>query len=135
MPSVDINWWTVIVAAVVNMVVGATWYSPGLFGNTWAKLVNRSLKDMQGQGGGGYFVTAAAALIQAIILLHFVRFSGAGTVWEGVQVGFWLWLGFVGITSAVNTIYAGRPWKLWKIDAGYFLVVLIINSAIIAVWS
>ncbi len=135
MPIVDINWWIVVVAAAVNMVVGAIWYSSGVFGNAWSKLVGRSLKDMQGQGGGGYLVSAAVALIQAIILIHFVRFSGATTAWEGFQVGFWLWLGFVGITSAVNTIYAGRPWKLWKIDSGYFLAVLLINSTIIALWT
>ena len=43
MPNVDINIWAVIVAAIVNMVVGSFWYSKSLFGKEWAKLVGRKL--------------------------------------------------------------------------------------------
>ena len=37
MPSVDINWWAVLAAAVINMVIGAIWYSPSGFGKPWMK--------------------------------------------------------------------------------------------------
>ena len=135
MPSVDINWIAVVVAAVVNMVVGAMWYSPSMFGKAWSKLVGRSLEDMKSGASTGYVVTTIGALIQAYVLSLFVRYAGATTAVDGVQVGFWLWLGFTAVTMASNNVFAGRPWKLWKIDSGYFLAVLLINGALLAVWT
>jgi hypothetical protein len=69
MPSVDINWIAVIVAAVVNMVVGALWYSPQLFGKQWAKVLGKKVSDM-GSANTGYAVTTIGALIQAWVLVQ-----------------------------------------------------------------
>lgn len=131
MPSVDINYWAVLVAAVVTMAVGAVWYSPLLFSKAWIKLTGR--KDMQG-GQTGYLVTAVGALLQAWILVHFVQYAGSTTVWEGLVTGFWLWLAFVAVVMTTNYVFEGRPWKLWQINAGYFLVVMLINGALLAAW-
>jgi hypothetical protein len=133
MPSVDINYGAVLVAALVNMVVGALWYSKPLFAKEWAKLTGRKMEDMGG-GGRGYGVAAIGALVQAWILAHFVAYAGSTTTVDGLVTGFWLWLGFVAVTSAVHLVFEGRSWNLWKINAGYFLVVLLINGALLAAW-
>lgn len=133
MPSVDINWWAVIVAAIINMVVGSIWYSKLLFSKEWQKLTGRKVEDMSG-GGIGYGVAAVGALIQSWILAHFVLYAGSTTFWKGLVTGFWLWLAFVAIVTAVNMTFEGRPWALWKINAGYFLVVLLINGGLLAAW-
>ena len=133
MPEVDINIWAVLVAAVVSMVVGSFWYSKSLFGKEWAKLVGRKLEEMSG-GGKGYAVAAAGALLQAYILAHFVQYAGATTFWDGIVTGFWLWLGFVAVVVAMNLVFEGKSWALWKINAGYFLVVLLINGGLLAAW-
>jgi len=133
MPSIDINYWAVLVAALVNMVVGSIWYSKALFSKQWMKLTGRKMEDMSG-GGLGYGVTIISALVQAWILAHFVAYAGSTTVGDGLVTGFWLWLGFVAVTTAVNFVFEGRSWALWKINAGYFLVVLLINGALLAAW-
>lgn len=133
MPEVDINILAVIAAAVVNMVVGAFWYSKSLFGKEWAKLVGRKIEDMSG-GGTGYAVAVVGALIQAYILAHFVQYAGSTSFFDGVFTGFWLWLGFVAVVVAVHLVFEGRTWALWKINAGYFLVVLLINGGLLAAW-
>jgi len=133
MPDVDINIWAVLVAAVVNMVVGAFWYSKSMFGKEWAKVVGRKLEEM-GSGGKGYAVATAGALIQAYVLAHFVQYAGATSFWDGLVTGAWLWLGFVAVVIAVNMVFEGRSWALWKINAGYFLVVLLINGGLLAAW-
>ncbi|MBI4033603.1 DUF1761 domain-containing protein [Candidatus Saccharibacteria bacterium] len=133
MPNVDINTWAVIVAALISMIVGSFWYSKSLFGKEWAKLVGRKLEDMSG-GGKGYAVAAAGALIQAYILAHFVQYTGSTSLWDGLATGFWLWLGFVAVVVAINLAFEGRNWALWKINAGYFLVVLLINGGLLAAW-
>jgi hypothetical protein len=134
MPSVDINVMTVIAAAVVNMIIGSVWYSPALFAKQWVKLTGRKIEDMKG-AGSGYVIAGIGALVQAWILAHFVQYAGASTAVKGAMIGFWLWVGFVAVTNGVNTIFAGRRKKLWAIDSGYFLAVLIVNGALLAVWS
>lgn len=133
MPEVNINWVAVIVAAAINMAIGAAWYSTGVFGKQWAKLLGKKVGDM-GDANTGYAVTAAGAIIQAFVLAHFVRYALADTFWEGLVTGFWLWLGFVAVVMASTLVFEGRPWKLWKINAGYLLVVLLINGGLLAVW-
>ena len=133
MPSVDINWWAVIVAVAVNMVVGAIWYSPMLFAKEWAKLVGRKMDEM-GDGAKGYAITTVGALAQAVVLSYIVGWSGVTTAVKGAWLGLLIWLAFVAVTQGVNTVFAGTRKKLWAINTGYFLVVLVINGAILAVW-
>jgi hypothetical protein len=135
MPSVDINYLAVFVAAVINMVVGWIWYSPSVFAKPWAKEAGIKLKDMGGSNANRSFLIAGlGALVQSYILAHFVSYTAADTVVEGALTGFWLWVGFTAITAAVNYAFAGRSLKLWQIDAGYFLVVLLVNGALLANW-
>ena len=133
MPSVDLNYMAIVAAAVVNMVVGAVWYSPALFAKQWAALTGRKMNEM-GNGAQGYVLTAIGALVQAWILSHIVSYAGADTAVKGAMVGFWLWVGFVAITQGVNMVFAGTRKKLWAINTGYFLVVLLINGGLLAVW-
>ncbi len=133
MPSVDVNYLAVVAAAVVNMVVGFIWYSPALFAKQWSRLTGRKMNEM-GDGAQGYLLTTVGALIQAWILVHFVTYAGATTAVDGAMVGFWLWVGFVAFTQGVNAVFAGTRKKLWAINTGYFLVVLLINGALLAVW-
>lgn len=138
MLSVTINWWAIIVAAAVNMVVGAIWYSPALFAKQWAKLVGRKMEEM-GDGAKGYVITAVGALVQAYILAHFVVYvayfyPNYTKLSVGLLTALWAWIAFVAIPQGVNTVFAGTRKKLWAINTGYFLVVLLINGAILATW-
>lgn len=138
MPSVDINWWAVLVATAVNMVVGAIWYSPMLFAKPWAKFTGRKMEEM-GDGAKGYIITTISAVVQAVILAHFVVFTAyfypnkSGAV-IGLTTATWAWIAFVAIPQGVNAVFAGTRKKLWAINTGYFLVVLLINGAILASW-
>lgn len=133
MPDVDINWLAVVAAAAINMVVGYVWYGKYLFGKEWSKLSGKKMAEM-GSGPSSYALTALGALVQAYILSHFVVYTASTTFSEGAVTGFWLWLGFVAVTMAVNIVFEGRSWSLWKINAGYFLVVLLINGGLLATW-
>src|SRR6478609_1324210 len=130
MPSVDINWWAVIAATVINMIAGSVWYLPAVFGKAWEKATHAKMKG----DNTAYAITAVAALIQSWILVHFVRYAGATTFWKGLQIGFWLWLAFVAIIMLTTVFFEGRSWTIWKINAGYWLLVLVVNGGILAAW-
>lgn len=74
MPEIDLNWWAIVVATIVNMVVGGIWYSPMLFAKPWAKFTGRKMDEM-GDGAKGYAITTVGAVLQAVILAHFVAFA------------------------------------------------------------
>lgn len=136
--SVDINWLAVLAAVVVNMVVGFVWYSPALFAKPWAKYTGRKMDEM-GDGGPSYAFTTIGAAIQAIVLAHFIAYVALfypdkSDVAVGLTTAVWAWVGFVAVPTGVNTLFEGRRKKLWAINAGYFLVVLLLNGLILAVW-
>lgn len=138
MPSVAINWLALIAAVAVNMVVGFIWYSPALFAKQWSKLTGRKMNEM-GDGTKGYILTTIGALLQAFILLHFVTYAAYfyptySHVSVGLMTAAWAWIAFVAVPQGVNMVFAGTRKKLWAINTGYFLVVLLINGVLLSVW-
>ena len=136
MPQADINYLAVLVAAVVNMVLGAIWYAPPVFGRTWMALVGKTEADIRRSSAGrAYAITAVVALILSYVLAHFVDYTKATTLVTGAQTGFWLWLGFVATVSAGGFIFEGRPVRLYLLNNGYNLVSLVVMGTILAAWA
>jgi hypothetical protein len=127
----DINWLAVIVAIIVNMVVGSVWYSPLLFGKQWSKLIGHKMDESVGSNFG-YAITTVAAVIQTFILANFIRDLNITQPMNGAYIGFLLWLAFVALTTISDIIFAKRPIKLWLINTTYYLVVLVVNGALLA---
>jgi len=130
----NVNVWAVIVAAVINMVVGAAWYSRALFAKPWMKLTGR--KNMDGSGAGmSYAMTTAAALLQTFVLALLTVSLHVTDAWAGVCLGLWVWAGFAATTSISDYLFAGRSLKLWALNQGYYVVVLAVNGALLAAWK
>jgi hypothetical protein len=129
----SINVLAVIVAAVVNMIIGSLWYSKALFANAWMREAKVKMEDVGGVGLV-YGAMAVVALVQALMLAVVVHWRGADSVGLGLKVGLVVWLGFVAATFASNYLFEKRTLKLYAINVGYFLVVLLVNGALLAAW-
>jgi hypothetical protein len=134
MPVAEINYVAVLVAGLLSMVIGFGWYSLKVFGKSWMKETGLKMKDIQNWPGKGYAVVAATSLLQAYVLAHFVDFTNATTWFEGAQTSSWIWIGFVATAYTATYVFSMKSPKLWMIDAGYFLVVLMAQGALLAVW-
>src|SRR5438477_169039 len=135
MSPVHINYVAVVVATVVHMALGALWYSKALFGKQWMKAMGRKESDMDKMtkdGGRVYVGVAVAALVTAYVLAYIVQYSGASTLVQGAQVGFWVWLGFIVTKGLVDTLFEGKDWNVYYISMGYNLVSLLVMGAILA---
>jgi hypothetical protein len=139
--GVPINYWAVIVAAVVQMVLGFLWYGP-LFGKTWATLMGFTPEKMNEQKTKGmtvnYIIMALGALLMSYVLAHGLIFGNtylhmAGAT-SGLQGAFYYWLGFIVPVSLGTVLWEGKPWKLWFINAGYYLVGLGLMGMILSAW-
>jgi len=91
-----INFWAVIVAAVVAFVLGALWYGPFLFGKAYLEVraVNpAAIADMRPPAWElvGEF---AKNLVVAFVIAYFVVRLGVGDWKSALQLGLWIWVGF-----------------------------------------
>jgi Protein of unknown function (DUF1761) len=131
----DINYWAVLVAWLVNVVIGAFWYSPAGFGAQWSKYTGVDMmKIPQNEATKIIIFVAVSGLVQAMTLATVVAGLGAATAIEGLQVGLLLWFGMVTATTVGNTLYQGLGWRFLALNSSYFLVVMQINAVILAVW-
>ena len=52
----------------------------------------------------------------------------------GAFIGFLVWLGFFAAPNLPQGIYENRPFKLFAINNGYWLVGLLIVGVLLSVW-
>jgi Protein of unknown function (DUF1761) len=131
LPSVNLL--AVIVSAVVTMIIGALWYSPMLFANTWLRLINKNMEDVRGDATM-YAGTFVAALLAAYVLAVVIRALGATTLINGILVGILTWLGLVAAPTFTYATFNGPNRQVWMLFAGYQLVAFVIMGAILGVW-
>ncbi len=133
-PGVSANFLAVFAAAIVSMVVGFLWYSPMLFGNEWMKLLGIKMKDAKGmkeKAMKGYAITFVASIVMASVLAYVLKYAQASSVLDGLMTAFWLWLGFVVTVKIGMVLWEGKPFKLFLLDTGYYLVSLLAMGAVL----
>ena len=130
MLSFDVNWIAIIIALVVNMIIGAVWY--GVFAKPWMEAISKTREDIQGdQDWKAYGVAGLNSLIMPFVMANIFRLTGTTGLLPGLTLGGVLWLGFMAMPIATNYAFAGRPRNLWLVDAGYHLVSFLVIGALI----
>ena len=133
----SINYIAVVVAIVVNMALGAVWYSPLLFAKHWMAandLTEESISE-SGSATRGYVVAVIASIVIAFAIALFAQAAGADTAIEGLLLGLAAGLGFVATTFAANYIFESKPLKLYLINAGYPVVSFTLIGLLIGAWQ
>jgi hypothetical protein len=130
MSFAGMNYLAVIVAAVAAFAFGALYY--GALGSPWMRAAR--IDPATAKMSAGLFVTSfICELIMAWVLAGVIGHLGTGqvTLWNGVVSGFFIWIGFIATTIAVNQRYQGFGWDLTVIDTGHWLGVALLMGAII----
>lgn len=143
---VPINYLSVVIAAIVMFGLGWLWYAV-LFNRQWTQAMGwtpEKMKEMMAAPGAksmmmrSYGIQALGALLMAYVLAHALVFSATylnvSGISAGLQAGFWNWIGFIAPVTIGSVLWDGKPWKLWFINAGYYLVGLLIMGVILALW-
>ncbi len=128
-----VNYLAVLVAAIINMAIGALWYSPALFGKSWMELMG--LKARMAASQRAYALTFVGSLLMAYAVARVVWYAQAHSVVAGALIGLLAWIGFVATTHGANYLFEGKSFRLYGINTGYPLVSLIIMGALLAVWK
>lgn len=125
-----IDWIAVVIAAVLNMVIGFFWYSKWLFGSAWIKLSKLNEKELH-VDAKTLAMTFVASFMIAYFLSLFEGALGVTTVTDGMFVGFLFWLAFVATTQISCYIWGKKPFQLFLIDTGYRLLSFLVMSGLI----
>lgn len=134
MHPIHFDYWAVLVSALILWFLGAIWYSPVLFAKPWMALVG--VKSDKGQSMvGGMIASLIGDVLMSFVLDHIVLWSGADTFALGALIGLIAWLGFFAAPNYPQSLYEGRPFKLFAINNGYMLVGLVIVGGLLAVWK
>ncbi len=134
MQDIAINYWALLVAALLRIVVGGLWYSPFAFAPAWRDLVGLDEARMKAGLPKAIVIDVIGSLVMAFVLVHAVVYAGAAGVGQGAAVVFFNWLGFIAVILLGVTIYEQRPLKLFFINAGFNLIALVLMGALLAVW-
>lgn len=140
--EVPVQYLAVVVAAVFNMALGFVWYGP-LFGKQWMRLSGMSMDSgstaKKSGMGGSYAIMAIGSLVMSFVLAHALIFASSYLLvsgfWAGVMAGFWNWLGFIAPVTIGSVLWDRKPWMLWILNAGYYLVALVGMGIILAIWK
>ncbi|HEY0653694.1 MAG TPA: DUF1761 domain-containing protein [Chryseosolibacter sp.] len=139
----QINFLAVVVATIVSFIIGFVWYTP-LFGKAWAKEMGFTMdrKPTSGELTKGMLLNLIGNFFMAYVFAHnneawsFV--PGMDEMSMGAKIanaGIFTWLGFFVPQDLNKVAWGGRSWKLFFIDTGYHLVMLLAAAAILMLWQ
>jgi hypothetical protein len=137
----EVNYLAILVCGLVSMVLGSIWYGP-LFGKPWMAMIGIKKPDVMTPAikkmmAKSYSIMFIGSLLMAFILGNILAYGGggAGGVVGGLAAGFANWLGFIAPATIGIVLWESKPWKLWFINAGYFLVQMMVFGVILSLWK
>jgi hypothetical protein len=133
MHHLHFNHLAILVAALIQWVLGALWYSL-FFAKPWMALTGHKKGERPKGAVLAMALSFLGGLVLSFVLAHVVLWAGATTLCWGAFVGFVCWLGFVAAPLLSETMYEQRPLKLFAINTGYWLVALVISGGLLAAW-
>lgn len=129
----------IVLCIFLNMVVGALWYSPLLFGNIWLKLIQQNqqqARDITAQEArAAMSLSVIPASVLMICLALVLSLAGASTVIDGLALGTLIAIGIIGMSFTNLILFEERPVSLVIINVGYPFVVFNLAACILVLWQ
>ena len=129
-----INHVAVWILVVVQVALGALWYSPLVFGIEWMDLLGLTAADIDQSD----FVPFAIAIAGTVLLTYFLAWLllhlDIVYISEAIKVAFLLWLCAVLSEHATHYAFQGVHYAVLLIDTGKTLVGLVISAIVLSSW-
>ena len=136
MKELKINHLAVLVAVVLQFVLGFLWYGP-LFGEAWMEMVGLDMDTvMADPAGAGEWITNAFASITGIYLLAWLYTKlGVDSLGKGALYGFLIGFVFVLLSNMTTGMFAKDPYWLAWITGGFTTLGLTVGGAVLGAWT
>ncbi|MDD4975405.1 MAG: DUF1761 domain-containing protein [Bacteriovorax sp.] len=135
----QINYYAVVTCTLLYIVLGALWYTV-IFGKSWMSLMEITLAqlkttEVQERAKLGVVTSVVCYFLMALTLSCFIRYGGAKTATDGLEIGMLCWFGFTFTTMLPNHLFSKKSISLAIINLGYPLVGMSLMGMILATWS
>ncbi len=137
--EMHVNMMAILVAVVANFIFGFVWYTP-LFGKAWAKEMgfDTSVKPPAGAMIKGMSFMVIGNFLMAYVFAHnmmaWTYVPGANEMSSTVVImnsAIFTWLGFYLPIDLGTVAWESKSWKLFGINTGYHLLMLVIAAVIL----
>jgi hypothetical protein len=141
MEDLGISISAIVIATVANFILGFLWYTP-LFGKAWAKEMgfDMSVKPPAGALAKGMIFMVIGNFFLAYVLAHNIAawsfvpgISGMPVAGKIANSAIFTWLGFFVPVDLSAVAWENKSWKLFFINTGYHLAMLVVASVILTV--
>ena len=138
MTFAGINYLAILIAAIVGWLAGAAYYSA--LGPRWVAAQGKTVEQFHAEQAAKKGTPAAwlpfalaflADLVMAWVLAGMVGHLGTVTIRSAVISGLFVWAGFIATTQLVNNGFAGSKYTLTLINAGHWLLVIVVMGVVI----
>lgn len=139
MEELSINYIAILVAVVANFFLGFIWYTP-LFGKAWAKEMgfDTTIKPSGGQMAKGMIFMVIGNFLMAYVFAHNIAawsfvpgIEELGDIGNIMNSAIFTWLGFYLPVDIGVVTWEQKSWKLFWINTGYHLVMLLVAATIL----
>jgi Protein of unknown function (DUF1761) len=131
------NYWAIVVAAIACFLFEAGWYT--MFMRPWLEGIGRTRQWLESAAGYNpalqYGTALVAAAVIAAAISRITQYTGPQTALRGIKVAAMLWVGFVLTTWATEYVFEVRTLKLLGINAGFWLLGMMLMGAIVGAWK
>lgn len=130
----EASFFSIFFAGIVSVVIGFIWYHPRMFGSAWVRLANLSPEQVE-KGKSrmplSAFVGLLAGMLIAYVMSFMLPFLVIPDVVGAIEFAIWCWLGFVAPMMLGIMLWEQKPFTLYLINTGYWLVTLIAMAIIL----
>lgn len=130
------NYRAILLAAIVCVLLEVAWAF--IFVDPWLKGNGHDRAWLIGQEVSPWLQYATALLSAVLIaatISAFTRLTGPESAWRGIKVAVALWVGLSITTRATEYVFEARPYSLFAINAGFWLLGMIVMGAIVGGWG
>lgn len=133
MPNFHVNYLAVVVAAVIQCMIGVLWYRV-FFRKSWSSMLGFSEGE---KSQNAIFTTVSsfvASILLSFVLANVMLLVARQSFMAGLSIGIVCWLGFMAPPLFAQHIYERRPANLFAINAAYWLVAMAVSGGVLAAW-
>jgi len=128
----DLNIVAIIIATLIEVVIGAVWFNaPFAFNKQWLAGIGKTAEQVAEDASPiSIIVAIVGALITAVVLNGLVGWLGIDTWSSGLLLGILIAVGFSANTAFIKDRFEGRPLGLSLINAGHDIVIFGLMGAV-----
>lgn len=130
MAFAGISYMAVLAAAAAGFLFGAAYYTA--LGKQWMAAARLNPGDINRSNPVPYIVAAVAQLVLAYMLAGMLGHLDSVTLKGALITAFFLWIGFIVTTMAVNHRFQGANVSLTVIDCGHWLGVMLVMAVVLS---